>query len=143
LGLTILACLPKLISPKKSIYLADLSYPELELKPEFSSELINPESFLSGDGICQIHNSEMSAERIEIKFGLPSIQSRTQPRIQLDTMLAYREIRAELFPNCDDPFIYHGCVFIGEPYALIYVCPNCNNERDQYLQSHSIELAGW
>ena len=46
-----------------------------------------------------------------------------------------RDIREVFFPNCND-FIEGGCIIGFERYMNIYVCENCNIDRDIWMEEN-------
>ena len=76
--------------------------------------------------ICSIHSIEMEKKEVRIIYGLLGGEW---------WGYTYR-IREKLFPNCDD-ILEGGCmVGFGPEYAEIYVCQECNNDRNIWMKEN-------
>ena len=74
---------------------------------------------------CYLHLTEMEKQNVGILYGL----------LGHGWWSYSREIREVFFPNCDD-IIEGGCVIGYERYMNIYVCENCNNDRDKWMEDN-------
>jgi hypothetical protein len=73
--------------------------------------------------ICSVHNIEMKKQNVEIMYGLPA-----------GFYFEYlSKIMTILFPNCDEG-VLGGCI-VGDPETVkIYVCEQCNKDRDEWKE---------
>ena len=99
------------------------------------------EDWLVGTGICQIHNSKMSAKKILVTYGLPPVH-RLPTDDYHDNWHLYRaysrKTKSILFPNCDDPIprTIDGCINKDDYYVKKYVCRYCNDNRDRWIKDN-------
>ena len=82
-------------------------------------------NFYDNKNICDVHFIEMDKQKVRIVYGLPDM-----------AWLGYIfKIREKLFPNCDDA-VMGGCVIGYEKYTDIYVCENCNIDRNKWIEEN-------
>jgi len=81
--------------------------------------------------ICSVHNCKMQLKNVNIMYGLP-----------VGPVYGYREVRDNLFPNCDDKLL-GGCCIDNESksHELIYVCELCNQTREEWKIKHKSEIS--
>ena len=82
-------------------------------------------TYEKNETICSIHLTEMTKQNVRIGYGL----------FGPDWWSYSRDIRELFFPNCDD-FIQGGCVIGYERHMNIYVCEDCNIDRNKWMEDN-------
>lgn len=74
---------------------------------------------------CEIHNTEMSVQRVKLTFGmrLPAPED---------------EARPALFPHADAPYDTGYCAPLRQDYARVFVCPRCTEVRAFWLSTNTV-----
>jgi len=85
-----------------------------------------------GDNICLIHNEQMHKEKIKIRYGLIEPETDKLEYNEIKKMIEFYKLKKTYFPNSRYS-LYGGCVITDEDDFEDYICNECNEEKDNYM----------